>query len=121
MLRRARRCCGAIDRSLAELNGNLDALDDFLNQQNYRLSYWKTADQQLGYRRFFDVNSLIGLRVEREHVFEETHALVLEWLQQGILDGVSVDHPDGLRDPLEYLHAAARARSRCMDRRRKNT
>ncbi|HEV2709319.1 MAG TPA: malto-oligosyltrehalose synthase [Edaphobacter sp.] len=95
--------CSAIDRSLADLNGNLDALDDFLNQQNYRLSYWKTADQQLGYRRFFDVNSLIGLRVEREHVFEETHALVLDWLQRGILDGVRVDHPDGLRDPLEYL------------------
>ncbi|MEO6911233.1 MAG: malto-oligosyltrehalose synthase, partial [Edaphobacter sp.] len=95
--------CGAIDRSLAELNGNLDALDDFLNQQNYRLSYWKTADQQLGYRRFFDVNSLIGLRVEREHVFEETHALVLDWLQRGVLEGVRIDHPDGLRDPLEYL------------------
>jgi (1->4)-alpha-D-glucan 1-alpha-D-glucosylmutase len=93
----------AIDRSVAELNGNLDALDDFLNQQNYRLAYWKTADQQLSYRRFFDVNSLIGLRVEREHVFEETHALVLDWLKRGVLDGVRVDHPDGLRDPLEYL------------------
>ncbi|HTD95894.1 MAG TPA: malto-oligosyltrehalose synthase, partial [Edaphobacter sp.] len=95
--------CEAIDRSVAELNGNLDALDDFLNQQNYRLAYWKTADQQLGYRRFFDVNTLIGLRVEREHVFEETHALVLDWLRRGVLDGVRVDHPDGLRDPLEYL------------------
>ncbi|GGG88925.1 malto-oligosyltrehalose synthase [Edaphobacter dinghuensis] len=104
--------CNAIDRSVAELNGNLDALDDFLNQQNYRLSYWKTADQQLGYRRFFDVNSLIGLRVEREHVFEEVHALVLDWLQRGILDGVRVDHPDGLRDPLEYLQ---RLRERAPD------
>jgi (1->4)-alpha-D-glucan 1-alpha-D-glucosylmutase len=104
------RLCGeepgieeAIDRSVAELNGNLDALDDFLNQQNYRLAYWKTADQQLSYRRFFDVNTLIGLRVEREYVFEETHALVLDWLKRGVLDGVRVDHPDGLRDPLEYL------------------
>ncbi len=93
----------AIDESVAELNGNLDALDDFLNQQNYRLAYWKTADQQLSYRRFFDVNTLIGLRVEREHVFEETHALVLDWLKRGVLDGVRVDHPDGLRDPLEYF------------------
>jgi (1->4)-alpha-D-glucan 1-alpha-D-glucosylmutase len=92
-----------IDQSVAELNGNLDALDDFLNQQNYRLAYWKTADQQLSYRRFFDVNTLIGLRVEREYVFEETHALVLDWLKRGVLDGVRVDHPDGLRDPLEYL------------------
>jgi (1->4)-alpha-D-glucan 1-alpha-D-glucosylmutase len=104
------RLCGeeprineAIDRSVAELNGNLDALDDFLNQQNYRLAYWKTADQQMSYRRFFDVNTLIGLRVEREYVFEETHALVLDWLRRGVLDGVRVDHPDGLRDPLEYF------------------
>jgi (1->4)-alpha-D-glucan 1-alpha-D-glucosylmutase len=104
------RLCGeerevgsAIDQSVEELNGNQDGLDDFLNQQNYRLAYWKTADQQLSYRRFFDVNSLIGLRVEREYVFEETHALVLDWLKRGVIDGVRVDHPDGLRDPLEYL------------------
>ncbi|NYF79404.1 malto-oligosyltrehalose synthase [Granulicella arctica] len=95
--------CDAIERSVAELNGNLNGLDDFLNQQNYRLAYWKAADQQLGYRRFFDVNTLIGLRVEREHVFEETHALILDWLGRGVLDGVRVDHPDGLRDPLEYF------------------
>ena len=96
--------CTAIDQSLAELNKNLDALDSFLNQQHYRLAYWKTADQQLGYRRFFDVNTLIGLRMEREHVFEETHALLIEWLKAGVLDGLRVDHPDGLRDPLEYFH-----------------
>jgi len=93
----------ALYQAVAELNEDVDALDEFLNQQNYRLAYWKAADQQLGYRRFFDVNSLIGLRVEREHVFEETHALVLDWLRRGVLDGVRVDHPDGLRDPLEYL------------------
>jgi (1->4)-alpha-D-glucan 1-alpha-D-glucosylmutase len=102
--------CAAIDRAMDEINRNHDALDDLLNQQNYRLSYWKTADQQLGYRRFFDVNNLIGLRMERAHVFEETHSLILEWLRKGVLDGVRVDHPDGLRDPLEYfqrLRAAA--------------
>ncbi len=95
--------CEAIDQAVGELNANHDGLDDFLNQQNYRLAYWKTADQQLGYRRFFDVNTLIGLRVEREHVFEETHALILDWLDRGVLDGVRIDHPDGLRDPLEYF------------------
>jgi (1->4)-alpha-D-glucan 1-alpha-D-glucosylmutase len=95
---------GAMDHAVTELNGNLDALDDFLNQQNYRLAYWKSGDQELSYRRFFDVNTLIGLRVEREYVFEETHALVLDWLRRGILDGVRVDHPDGLRDPLEYFN-----------------
>ena len=92
----------AIDRVVRELNGNIDALDEFLSLQYYRLAYWKTADQQLGYRRFFDVNTLIGLRVEREFVFDETHALIVKWLKQGVLDGVRVDHPDGLRDPKQY-------------------
>jgi (1->4)-alpha-D-glucan 1-alpha-D-glucosylmutase len=94
--------CDSIDRVVRELNANVDALDDFLSQQYYRLAYWKTADQQLGYRRFFDVNMLIGLRVEREFVFDETHALIVKWLKQGVLDGVRVDHPDGLRDPKQY-------------------
>jgi (1->4)-alpha-D-glucan 1-alpha-D-glucosylmutase len=95
--------CAAIDRAVKELNADVDALDEFLALQYYRLAYWKTADQQLGYRRFFDVNTLIGLRVEREHVFDETHALIVKWLKQGVLDGVRVDHPDGLRDPLQYF------------------
>ncbi len=93
-----------IDQSVRELNSNLDALDDFLDQQHYRLAYWKTADQQLGYRRFFDVNTLIGLRMERDFVFEETHSMLVQWLREGVLDGVRVDHPDGLRDPLQYFH-----------------
>lgn len=92
-----------VDRAVRELNENADALDEFLEQQHFRLAYWKTADQQLGYRRFFDVNTLIGLRVEREYVFTETHALILKWLEEGVLDGVRVDHPDGLRDPLQYF------------------
>ena len=93
----------ALYQAVAGLNENKDALDEFLNQQNYRIAYWKTADQQLGYRRFFDINTLIGLRVERKHVFDETHALVLDWLHRGVLDGVRVDHPDGLRDPAQYF------------------
>ena len=93
----------AIDRVVREVNSSVDALDEFLSQQYYRLAYWRTADQQLGYRRFFDVNTLIGLRVEREFVFDETHALILKWLKQGLLDGVRVDHPDGLRDPKQYF------------------
>ncbi len=95
--------CDKIDQATRDLNSNLDALDDFLNQQHYRLAYWKTAGQQLGYRRFFDVNTLIGLRMERDYVFEETHCKLVEWLRDGVLDGVRVDHPDGLRDPLEYF------------------
>ena len=95
--------CKQIDHVIEEMNTDPDALDELLSQQSYRLSYWKTADQQLGYRRFFDVNTLIGVRMEREYVFEETHALILRWLREGVLDGVRVDHPDGLRDPLQYF------------------
>jgi (1->4)-alpha-D-glucan 1-alpha-D-glucosylmutase len=93
----------AIDQAIQELNSDFDALDEVLNLQHYRLAYWRTADQELGYRRFFDVNTLIGLRVEREQVFEATHKRILEWLRDGVLDGVRVDHPDGLRDPLQYF------------------
>ncbi|MGB6688517.1 MAG: malto-oligosyltrehalose synthase [Terracidiphilus sp.] len=104
-----RRCdenpdvCESISATLRKLNNNIDELDDIVNQQNYRLAYWRTADQELGYRRFFDVNTLVGLRAEREHVFLATHCRILEWLRAGVLDGVRVDHPDGLRDPKQYF------------------
>ena len=97
------RACAAIDEAIDEINANIDSLDEILSQQNFRLAYWKTSDQELGYRRFFDVNSLIGLRMEREYVFDETHELILYWLEQGLLDGIRIDHPDGLRDPRQYL------------------
>ena len=95
--------CEAIDKAIQECNADCDALDELLNLQHYRLAYWRTADQQLGYRRFFDVNTLIGLRVAHLDVFEETHRRVFTWLREGVLDGVRVDHPDGLRDPLQYF------------------
>jgi (1->4)-alpha-D-glucan 1-alpha-D-glucosylmutase len=104
--------CEAIDTVVQQFNADPDLLHDLLQQQHYRLAYWKTADQQLGYRRFFDVNTLIGMRVEREFVFEETHALILQWLQRGVLNGVRVDHPDGLRDPKQYFQ---RLRERAPD------
>lgn len=104
--------CEAIDTAIEEWNNDIDKLDDLLNQQNYRLAYWKVGDEELGYRRFFDVNNLIGVRQEREHVFEATHELVLKWLADGTLDGVRVDHPDGLRDPRQYF---LRLRERAPD------
>ncbi len=93
----------AVDSALANLTRDVNALDEFLERQNYRLAYWRTAEQELGYRRFFDVNTLVGLRMENPVVFAETHALILNWLREGMLDGIRVDHPDGLRDPLEYF------------------
>ena len=101
--------CHEIDNVIEAMNTSPDALDELLSQQNYRLSYWKTADQQLGYRRFFDVNTLIGVRMEREYVFEETHALILKWVKEGVIDGLRVDHPDGLRDPLQYFDRLRKA------------
>ena len=99
----------AIETALDSINGDIDALDEILNEQSYRLAYWRTADQELGYRRFFDVNSLVALRIERRHVFDAVHCRVFEWLDQGILDGLRVDHPDGLRKPQQYF---ARLRER---------
>lgn len=100
----------AVDRVINEINGDIDVLDELLGEQNYRLAYWRTARQDIGYRRFFDINSLVGLRVEDEIVFYDTHKLILKWLKNGTLDGVRIDHPDGLREPLAYferLHAEA--------------
>ncbi len=101
-----------IAQTVDGINREIDTLDELLNQQNYRLAYWRTADQELGYRRFFDVNTLIGLRMERPHVFEATHSRVIGWLQSGVLDGVRIDHPDGLRDPKQYFE---RLRSRAPE------
>jgi len=100
----------AIDRELERLNGDRARIDAWLERQNWRLSYWRAAATELGYRRFFDIQGLCGLRVEDEEVFARTHARVLAWLQAGLIDGVRIDHPDGLRDPAQYLerlHAAA--------------
>lgn len=92
-----------LDARISVINADPDRLDELLDLQNYRLARWQTADFEVDYRRFFDVNSLVGLRMEDPAVFEDTHVLVLGWLQEGLLDGVRIDHADGLRDPLGYL------------------
>ncbi len=100
----------AVDEELKRLNASTERLDEFIGGQNYRLAFWRAAGEDLDYRRFFDVTTLAGLRMEDDHVFNETHELVLGWLRDGTLDGLRIDHPDGLRDPKTYfdrLHAAA--------------
>ncbi len=97
------RLSGAMDRVLARLNADPAALDGLLEEQNYRLAFWRAASRDLGYRRFFDIDTLIGLRVERPEVFEATHALICELVADGWIDGLRVDHPDGLRDPAGYF------------------
>ncbi len=101
--------CKAIDRVIEELNQDAVRLDAFLENQNYRVAFWKTAGRELGHRRFFDVNTLIGLRIEEPQVFEDTHRLLIEWLDRGVVDGLRIDHPDGLLDPKQYFERLARA------------
>ena len=93
----------AIDAEVAALNRDPDALDELLRRQNYRLAYWGTAAEELSYRRFFNIETLAGLRVEDETVFASTHQLILELVAGGIIDGLRVDHVDGLVDPQGYL------------------
>jgi (1->4)-alpha-D-glucan 1-alpha-D-glucosylmutase len=78
-------------------------------RQHYELVNWKRADAELNYRRFFAVNSLAGIRVELDDVFDESHAAIVSWVKDGIADGLRVDHPDGLADPGGYLDHLARA------------
>ena len=99
----------AVDALVAETNADPDRLDAVLERQNYRLAYWRTAGRELDYRRFFDITTLIGLRVEDAQVFEDTHRLVLGWVADGAVSGLRIDHPDGLRDPERYLRRLAMA------------
>jgi (1->4)-alpha-D-glucan 1-alpha-D-glucosylmutase len=92
-----------VDGAVATVNGDANVLDALLDRQNYRLAHWRTAGQELDYRRFFDINDLAGLRMEDEQVFADTHALIIDWLQRGVLDGLRIDHPDGLLDPMAYF------------------
>jgi len=83
--------------------GSFYLLDKLLEQQVYRLAFWKTAREQLNYRRFFDINDLIGIRVEEPEVLEATHALILQLIQEEKVTGLRIDHIDGLYDPVQYL------------------
>lgn len=91
------------------INVDPEALDELLKEQHYRLAYWRTASEDLNYRRFFSINELAGIRVEHADVFFETHNLVIDWLRRGIADGVRIDHPDGMADPEAYFKRLAAA------------
>ncbi len=93
----------ALDAELAAINTDLVELDAILEAQNYRLAHWTVAGSQLSYRRFFDITTLVGLRNEEPDVLEASHRRIFEWLADGSIDGVRVDHVDGLRMPTTYL------------------
>lgn len=103
---------GAAENSsaiLQEFNGTVgnrrsfDKLDALIQQQHYRLAYWRAAAEEINYRRFFDVTELVALKMELPEVFRATHQLLFDWLSSGKISGLRIDHPDGLRDPKEYL------------------
>jgi (1->4)-alpha-D-glucan 1-alpha-D-glucosylmutase len=113
--------CAAIKRRLAELldrfplafacvstaaeerSRSADALDELLEAQAYRLCFWRVASDEINYRRFFDVNELAALSTEREDVFRAVHKKWLVWCAEGLVQGLRIDHPDGLFDPKSYL------------------
>ncbi len=82
---------------------SFDQLHHLIEAQAYRLTFWRVASDEINYRRFFDINDLAGLRMENDEVFRATHQLVLKLVQDGKLDGLRLDHPDGLYDPEAYF------------------
>ena len=120
-LARARPAIAAhIEEAVGEINGSpgdrrsFESLHRLLEAQHYRLAYWRVAADEVNYRRFFDINELAGLRVDREDLFELTHHRVFEWIERGQVDGLRIDHIDGLADPRSYCQ---RIRQRFLDRR----
>jgi (1->4)-alpha-D-glucan 1-alpha-D-glucosylmutase len=99
-----------IAENVTKINGtpgearSFDELHELVKGQAYRLAYWRVAADDINYRRFFDINDLAGIRMENDAVFEATHRFVFELLQQGKINGLRVDHPDGLYDPLHYFY-----------------
>ncbi len=108
-----------VDQAIARCNGrpgdsrSFDPLHRLLEAQPYRLAHWRVSAEEINYRRFFDINDLVGLRMENPRVFAETHKLVRRLLAEGSISGLRVDHPDGLLNPRQYftrvqmLYAAA--------------
>ena len=88
--------------------GGLDRLHRLLERQHYRLAWWRAAADEINWRRFFDVNGLAGVRVEQPEVFEATHRTVFRLYAEGLIDGVRIDHVDGLASPRDYCRKLRR-------------
>jgi (1->4)-alpha-D-glucan 1-alpha-D-glucosylmutase len=99
----------AVEQAVSYFNGNppdrtsFERMHELLERQAYRLSSWRVAADEINYRRFFDINDLAALRMENEQVFEATHRFVLTLAAAGKIDGLRIDHPDGLYDPEQYF------------------
>ena len=102
----------ASDEAVARYNSSPDLLDELLRRQNYRLCYWRVASDEINYRRFFDINELAALAMEREEVFHAAHDFIFGLLKAGKLSGLRIDHPDGLYDPKAYFERLQRKYAR---------
>lgn len=98
-----------IEEALGRLNADRNLLHKLHEAQIWRLAYWRLAREALTYRRFFEIADLVGVRVEDAKVFADVHELPLQFIEQGIVDGLRIDHIDGLADPKEYLANLHRA------------
>ena len=98
-----------LEGAAAEFNGipgeprSFNPLHRLLGRQHYRLAYWRVSADEINYRRFFDIDELAGIRIELPELFEATHRRVFRWLAEGKIDGIRIDHIDGLFDPEQYL------------------
>ena len=97
-----------------------DSPTDVHERQHYRLCPWRDAGDQLNYRRFFAITTLAGLRVEDEAVALATHERILRWVREDHIEGLRIDHPDGLSDPGGYIHWLRRQVGEHLDRRRED-
>ncbi len=94
---------GSIRETVREFNQSPDRLQDLLQLQNYVLIPWSDPKNQINYRRFFNINDLIAIKIENYPVFQEAHLLIFDLLRRGIIQGLRIDHPDGLSNPTRYF------------------
>ena len=112
--------CGFLSENVQAFNGkkgdpgSFDLLDRLLDQQVWRLSFWRVASEEINFRRFFDINNIAAVHMEDEGVFRETHSLILKLIAEDKVTGLRVDHPDGLYNPPEYFR---RLQGSCYARR----
>jgi glycogen operon protein len=109
LVQESKEVAAALDGAIEALNGmpgestSFDTLDRLLGDQSYRLASWRVAAQEINYRRFFDINALVALRMEEPVVFDLAHRVLFQLMEEGLVQGLRLDHTDGLYDPMAYF------------------
>jgi (1->4)-alpha-D-glucan 1-alpha-D-glucosylmutase len=112
LLRENETSRAAMDSQIASLNGDWTALDALIQDQFWRIAFYGVAGDDINYRRFFNINDLAGLRMELPEVFRHAHARIVPMIEDGTLDGIRLDHVDGLLDPKRYFEDLRAASTR---------